>query len=186
MSALPTHRLLATGHLRRAQGQIPGRTRPAYSPPPALGARARPLIAKLYQAHAPGRAELLLHWPEIVGADLARHTEPGTLVPGRGVANNGQLTVTVAGGPAALEIQHQEPQILERINTFFGYRAVGRLKLVQGVLTPRTVPAAPREAQTEPDPAAAAPLTAKIQAPDLRAALTRLGACILASGARTR
>lgn len=185
MTAPPTHRLLNTAHLRRARGQSPARTRPAFKPPPALGARARPLIAKLYQAQAPGRAELLLHWPEIAGPDLARVTEPGTLIPGRGLANNGQLTVTVAGGPAALEIQHQEPQILERINTFLGYRAVGKLKLIQGVLTPRAAHAAREESAPPPDMAAAAPLTAKIRAPDLRAALTRLGAHILASAART-
>ena len=37
-------------------------------------------------------------------------------------------------GAMALELQHQTPMLLERINSYFGYRAVAQLRLVQGSL----------------------------------------------------
>ena len=43
------------------------------------------------------------------------------------------LHIRVDGG-AAVELQHKTPIVLERINAFYGYRAVDRLKLVQGPL----------------------------------------------------
>ena len=38
-------------------------------------------------------------------------------------------------GPAAIEIQHQSAVILERINRFFGWQAVGRIALRQAPLS---------------------------------------------------
>ena len=46
----------------------------------------------------------------------------------------GTLHVRVGSGALALELQHLEPVVIERINTYFGYRAVERLKLVHGPL----------------------------------------------------
>ena len=37
----------------------------------------------------------------------------------------------VLSGAFALEIQQREPQILEKINTFFGYTAITKLKIIQ-------------------------------------------------------
>ena len=39
-----------------------------------------------------------------------------------------------------MEIQHRTPLILEKINTFFGYQAVSKLKLIQndGFINPET------------------------------------------------
>ena len=37
-------------------------------------------------------------------------------------------------GPLAVELQHLAPQVLERVNTYLGYRAVTQLKLSRGVL----------------------------------------------------
>jgi len=34
-------------------------------------------------------------------------------------------------GTAALELQHSEPQLIERINSYFGHPAVARLRLIQ-------------------------------------------------------
>ena len=76
-------------------------------------------------------------------------------------------------GSAALELQHSEPQLLERINGYFGYPAVARLRLIQAPLAlPRRAPAT---APTPLDRAAQAEIEAVVQpvADDaLRAALT--------------
>ena len=132
-------------------------------------------------------AELARQWPAIVGAELARQCRPRKLrFPRPGEALDGSLTLRVA--PAwALEIQHLETTLLERINGFFGYRAVSRLILQQGPLAnrPSTGPSAgkpaaagPSEAASPPDAALSAKLSQKLSAvadADLRNALERLG-----------
>lgn len=175
--------LLGTALIRRsAVVAVP--TKPAYRPPPAVGARLRPVLGKIYQAKAPGHAGLMLHWPEIVGPELAAVTEPGKLQEGRGLVNNGVLTVRVVG-PVALELQHQETQILERVNAFLGYRAAGRLKIVQGPLVGRetriTDKAAAPPLPSAADEAHSAGLAAAVRDGALRAVLVRLGARILAA-----
>ena len=80
-------------------------------------------------------------------------------------------------GPAAIEIQHLSAVILERVNRFFGWQAIGRLALRQAPLRRRA--AKPRPAS--PDPEAQARVAAtlpQIEDDGLRAALARLGAAV--------
>lgn len=74
---------------------------------------------------------LLADWASIAGARLADRTTPVKLSFPRGERTGGQLHIRVMGA-VALDVQHAEPQILDRINAYFGYRAVARLKLIQG------------------------------------------------------
>ena len=88
-------------------------------------------------------AGVLTDWPSIVGEALAARCQPVKLTGG-GHGHGGILHVHVAGS-AALELQHSEPQLLERINSYFGYPAVARLRLIRAPLAlPRRVPAAAR------------------------------------------
>ncbi len=73
-------------------------------------------------------ASVITEWATIVGSELAGNSQPEKLVFARGERVGGVLHVRVAGG-VATEFQHLEPQIVERINRHFGYRAVARLKL---------------------------------------------------------
>jgi hypothetical protein len=80
-------------------------------------------------------------------------------------------------GPAALEIQHLSDVILERVNQFFGWRAVGNVRLRQAPLARR---AAPRSLPA-PDSAALTRIAAtlpEIRDGKLRDALARLGAAM--------
>ena len=74
-------------------------------------------------------ASVITEWATIVGIELAGSSQPEKLVFPRGERVGGVLHVRVAGG-VATELQHLEPQVVERINGHFGYRAVSRLKLV--------------------------------------------------------
>ena len=71
--------------------------------------------------------EIVTHWQEIVGDDLAKRSEPIKLIwPRRDdPASVGTLQVRVEGA-YALEIQHLQPVIIERVNRYFGWRCVGR------------------------------------------------------------
>ena len=71
-------------------------------------------------------------------------------------------------GPAAIEIQHLSTLILERVNRFFGWQAIGRIALRQAPLKRVTKPPAP----SGPDPAQTAALAAEF-ATDIRWHLRR-------------
>lgn len=118
-------------------------------------------------------AALLTEWPALVGSAVASHTLPVAIRFPPKERSDGTLVIKVDSGAFALELQHLEPLILERINGFFGWKAVARLKLQQGPLPRRPAPPKPPPAPTGP-PAAAKALET-VEDPELRAVLERLG-----------
>jgi len=135
-------------------------------------------------------AELVTRWTEIVGAEIAAHSEPVKIQwqrispshpspPGGGGLGRGQPPGTLflrVEGPAAVEVQHLANVICERVNRFLGWRAVERVALRQAPLRHHA-----RPATVPPDPAAAARIAAsmpEIADEDLKQALARLGAAV--------
>jgi hypothetical protein len=135
--------------------------------------------------------ELVTRWPEIVGAEIAAHSQPEKIqwprtpqgrtpqgpTPRAGTAPEPGILLLRVEGPAALEIQHLSDVILQRVNQFFGWQAVGSMRLRQAPLSrraePKILPAA--------DPAALARIAAalpEIRDEKLRDALARLGAAL--------
>lgn len=114
---------------------------------------------------------VVARWSEIVGDAYARHSLPEAIVFPVGKKSGGTLKVCVTGAFAPM-LKHVEPQVVERVNRYFGYAAVARLALRHG-----DVPAlAGRRAA-----AVAQPLSAETSAtlrdvadPDLRASLESL------------
>ena len=99
----------------------------------------------LYRKRGFAEARILSDWPVIVGERFAAVTLPEKLTFPRGNTGGGKrdgLLHVRVGAPLATELQHLEPQIIERINGYFGYNAVARLKLIQGPVTPPSKPAA--------------------------------------------
>src|SRR3954452_17742799 len=124
--------------------------------------------------------ELVTRWAEIAGRDIAAHSEPLKMQWPRPVEGQPQEPATLVlrvEGPMALEIQHSSDVILERVNRFFGWSAVGRLALRQAPLSRRKRPAT----ATAPDPTAVAEIAetlSSVEDEQLRSALARLGASI--------
>ena len=124
--------------------------------------------------------ELVTRWEEIAGPKIARHSEPLKMQWPRPVEGQPQEPATLilrVEGPAALEIQHSSDVILQRVNRFFGWSAVGRLALRQAPLSRRKLAAIPRP----PDPKEVAEVEktlSSVEDQELRAALARLGAAI--------
>jgi hypothetical protein len=124
--------------------------------------------------------ELVTRWAEIAGADVARHAEPLKMQWPRPVEGQPQEPATLVlrvEGPAAIEIQHKSDVILERVNRFFGWSAVGRLALRQAPLSRREGPAPSRVPDAKAVAEVAETLSA-VEDTELRAALARLGAAI--------
>jgi len=124
-------------------------------------------------------AELVTRWTEIVGVEIAAHSEPIKVQwvrPADGDAREPGTLVLRVEGPSAIEIQHLANVVCERVNRFFGWRAVDRLALRQAPLR-----RGERKAMPAADPAAAARVAetlSDIGDEDLRAALARLGAAV--------
>jgi hypothetical protein len=123
--------------------------------------------------------ELITRWAEIVGAEIAEHSQPEKIHWSRtmagGMPEPGRLMLRVEG-PMALEIQHLAGIILERVNRFFGWQAVGTVRLRQAPLR-RVARVVPRG----PDPQLAARVArglGDIKDEKLRDALARLGAAV--------
>jgi hypothetical protein len=124
--------------------------------------------------------ELVTRWSEIVGADIAAYAEPLKIQWQRPVEGQPEIPATLilrVEGPRALEIQHSSTVILERVNRFFGWSAVGKIALRQA---PLSRPAR-RKTKKPPSEAAIAEEARELDTVDddsLRTALARLGASI--------
>jgi hypothetical protein len=81
------------------------------------------------------QASVVTRWPEIVGERHAQVCMPESIRFPPGEKSDGILQLVVLPAHAPL-IQHVIPEIIERVNRFFGYRAVARVKLRQGAVKP--------------------------------------------------
>ena len=159
-------------------------SKPSSSFPRPLSDFTAASLGGVLKAQGFASAEILTRWPAIVGAEIAAHSEPMKINWPRPKADVGEVEqaepatlVLRVEGPMALEIQHQSSVILERVNRFFGWQAIGRLALRQAPLRRK----APKRRPAPPDPTLTARLAAEmpeIENDDLRNALARLGTAI--------
>lgn len=80
-------------------------------------------------------------WSEIVGERYARVSAPESIRFPPGKRAEGVLSLLVAGAHAPM-MQHIAPEIVERVNRFFGYNAVAKLHIRHGEIK-RAAKAAP-------------------------------------------
>jgi hypothetical protein len=107
-------------------------------PEPQRANRARPVSELLEDA---GRAtfrkfgfvqhSIVSRWSEIVGERYARVSSPESIRFPQGKRAEGVLHLLVSGAHAPM-MQHIAPEIIERVNRFFGYTAVARLAIRHG------------------------------------------------------
>ena len=154
--------------------------KPAKTYPRPLAELVGRCVGETFARQGFASAELVTHWPEIVGEEVAAHSEPIRLqwpqANGPDEAAAATLVLRVEG-PAAIEIQHLAPVILERVNRFLGWRAVAKIALRQAPILraePQPRPNPPSEAET----LAVAQTLGDIGDEALRGALARLGAAI--------
>ena len=92
----------------------------------------------------------------------------------------GTLHVRIDSGSLAIELQHLEPLLIERINGYFGYRAVARLKLLQGPLSKRRKASPPAARALEPgEEEELVRHLCAVDDPELRQALESLGRAVI-------
>jgi hypothetical protein len=104
---------------------------------------------------------LILRWPEIAGAEVARIARPVRFSP-----KDGTLTLLAEPG-AALFLGHESRSLAARINAWMGRPAISRIKFVQGKLTLQDAlpqPPKPARAINSLDPSNAYNGPAKVKA----------------------
>lgn len=135
-------------------------------------------------------AEVLLRWTEIAGEALAATCRPVKVHYGAN-RNLGATLIVQADSGRAPEVSHLGPKIVERVNRFYGYRAINRLKVTQstgyGANQSRPGFAEGQTPFSGPDPTTpprirrdASDLASGIENPELRAALEQMGSHVLA------
>lgn len=130
-----------------------------------------------------GFAEMAIvtHWKEIAGSGLAAHCIPQKM---SSAANGGSTLTLLADDRASLELQHQAPKLIEKINSYFGRTIVAKIKVVAGDL-PRLPSRRAIRPLTAAENAELSELTSRIEDAELREALTRLGRNVLGESRKT-
>lgn len=76
-------------------------------------------------------ADILTIWEQIVGEEMAAYSLPRKIDFKKNEKSNGIIHIVVPGGAFALELQHRENFLLEKINAYFGYQAVTGMRIIQ-------------------------------------------------------
>lgn len=159
----------------------PPRRKPPASRPLAdlVGGCIGPVLGK----HGFGEADVLMHWPEIVGAELADRCQPLRLQwrrrGGAGDCVEPATLIVRVESASALRLQHMDALVVEKVNTYLGWRCVGKIALRQGPLPPVPRRKAPSRGPDARDLAEARRIVGAVEEPGLAEALAQLGARVL-------
>ncbi len=155
-------------------------SKPPASFPRPLGDLLRKTLNEGFARQGFASAELVTRWDAIIGPEIAIHCEPIKIQWPRAERDEEPEPATLVlrvEGPVAIEIQHLSAVILDRVNRFFGWQAIGRIALRQAPLRRSAKPLPP----SEPDPQKTARIAAELGGvtdDDLKAALARLGVAV--------
>ncbi|TDW36544.1 hypothetical protein EV128_10112 [Rhizobium azibense] len=148
---------------------------------------ANGLIDPVLAKRAGINTALLSSWDEIAGEDFADCTRPEKIAWSRGYEVDtykpGVLTIACEGA-RALFLTHAQGELIQRINSFFGFAAVHQIRIVQkpvsqAVKRSRTPPPLKGEAARKLED-----MMEGIEGDKLREAVKRLGTAVL--GKRSR
>lgn len=159
--------------------------KPTRKGPRPLAELIEPCLGPVIAKQGFSGADILVSWPEIVGERLGALSQPVKLdwprrrrEDERTPAEPGTLVVRTDGA-AALELQHLAPVVIERVNSYYGWRCIGRLVLKQAPVRrlPVRRPTAPALSPGRSD--ALARSIVGIDDAALGGALARLGTALL-------
>lgn len=89
------------------------------------------VVTPILKSHDVKGAGLFYDWKKIVGEPLASMSRPEKITYSKSALGGGTLFLTISSS-LALHVHHNQTQIIDQINTYFGYRAVAHLKSKHG------------------------------------------------------
>lgn len=117
-----------------------------------VGSLLPKLTKPVFEKYGFSVTSIITEWTQIVGHDLAGFTRPEKLkwqkkctqippeyedasdLKNQSGRSNDAILVLRVDGPRAIEVQFQSEQIIERINRFFGYKAITGIRIIQAPL----------------------------------------------------
>lgn len=129
------------------------------------------------------QSSVVTRWAEIVGDRYAAISEPESIRFPAGKKADGTLSLVVASGHGPI-IQHVLPEIVERVNRFFGYAAVAKVAIRQGEIATREPERRPPPANLKPIPVDLGDSLRDIGDPELRAVLEAMAQGLANGSAR--
>ncbi len=139
--------------------------------PKTLAQCIEPVTKPVFKTQGLAGTKIISEWESIVGKKLAGHSNPQKLSFPAGKKTDGTLSIAVENG-FATELQHLQPLIIERIATYFGYKAVTRITITHSYSVETSKE--PRTVKKNILPASACELAAEIEDSELRAAFTNM------------
>lgn len=149
----------------------------------SLGSIFIPLVEGAVSSDDLVGVEITLHWQDIVGKDIFNFSTPKQ-TKFNPKTNMRTLYIDVPVGGFALELQHKENYILNKINAYFGYNAVHKLNINQDMnMLPKkptnNLPSAPKRELTPEEEKYLHEILDEIKDEKLREILTNLGKNIM-------
>ena len=157
--------------------------RPDRNPVPVSDLTSR-ILDPMLRRRAGISLGLVQSWEEIAGPRLARYSRPEKIQWPRRLHEDDPfqpaVLVIACEGMAALHLQHETGEIIARVNSFLGFNAISRIRIVQKPLTVHKKPPKPTFRQLSAAEQARLSATVSLIEDDgLRGALEKLGATIL-------
>lgn len=158
----------------------------------AVGSFVPKLTRKAFEKYGFSAATLLTDWARIVGVDVAGYTQPERLKWPKAVAAYGGVETGGEGRPGAtlvlkvdparaMDVEYRRAQLAERINGYFGYRAIAEIRILQAPVATAPQQARPRPTALAPSrPTGPDPVLGAIPDEALRQALAAMQAGIAA------
>ena len=160
----------------------------------AVGSYVPKIATKAFEKYGFHTAEIMTQWSRIAGPEFAAFTKPERMrwprvqtAAGAATEQRPGATLHLLVEPArALDAEYRAQEIIERINGYFGYRAVETLRLIQSPIGNRHQTPVNDLAGRKPEPIEAPlpPIAPEIEHEPLKAALKALWTSVSAKVAQ--
>ena len=150
----------------------------------SIAEHLKPVTRRSFGKRGFADGDMIAAWPAVIGPELSKVSIPERVVYPTGKRAGGTLHLRIASGSFAVELQHMLPLLIERINGYFGYRAVDRVHLIQAPIPTPKKTVSPVEELGEKARTELARMLADVDDPEIRASLEKLGSSMLSRAPR--
>lgn len=143
--------------------------------PKRIGLYTQNFVKPVFKARGLLEGKIINSWPQIVGEKFSKQSMAQKITFPKGKRVHGTLYLSVTSSSAFL-LEHAQDLIIERVNTFFGYKAIEKLRMVHDFVLPKPTlkPQSSKELTTE-DIEWIESLINQIEDQELRSSLENLG-----------
>jgi len=148
---------------------------------PRLGHISSKISRKVLGQQGAVLGQIFHDWEKIVGPHITRFAQIQDMTFPYKQKIGGTLHVMVASGSGPV-VQHLEGAIIERCNSYFGYKALSRMRIHQGGFQAQSMDAIPREPEEtlmDADRTWLDETTQGIESDELKETLRRFGESLL-------